>query len=122
MTTLLHSTYHEPWWNDYKYLNDHYARLSLALSSGKQINDILIIEPTTSAWLYDSYAKRNPKVTEKLDRSFQTFVTTLEKNQVEYDLGSENIIRDLGIVSKGKFIDRSGSLFKGCNTSYDGKS
>jgi hypothetical protein len=95
--------YHEPWWNDYKYINDHYARLSLALSSGRQINDILIIEPTTSAWLYDSYVKRNPKLAE-IGQSFQTFVTTLEKSQTEYDLGSENMIRDLGKVSRGKFI------------------
>ena len=54
--------YHEPWWNNYKYINDHYARLSLALSSGRQINDILVLEPTTSCWLYDSYVKPNPKV------------------------------------------------------------
>ena len=95
--------YHEPWWNDYKYLNDHYARLSLALSSGRQINDILIIEPTTSAWLYDSYVKRNQKYSE-IGQAFQTFITKLEKSQVEYDLGSENIIKDLGKVSKGKFV------------------
>lgn len=96
-------TYHEPWWNDYKYINDHYARLSLALSSGKQINDILVLEPTTSAWLYDSYVKRNPKNAE-IGQAFQTFVTKLEKSQVEYDLGSENIIKDLGSVKNGKFV------------------
>ena len=95
--------YHEPWWNDYKYLNDHYARLSLSLSSGRQINDILVIEPTTSAWLYDSYTKPNQKSNE-IGLAFQKFVTTLEKNQVEYDLGSENIIKDLGTISKGKFV------------------
>jgi hypothetical protein len=95
--------YHEPWWNDYKYLNDHYARLSLALSSGRQTNDILVLEPTTSAWLYDSYTKRNQK-SEEIGQSFQTFVTSLEKSQVEYDLGSENIIRDIGKVSNGKFV------------------
>ena len=95
--------YHEPWWNDYKYLNDHYARLSLALSAGRQINDILILEPTTSAWLYDSYAKRNQKYAE-VGQAFQTFVTKLEKSQVEYDLGSENMIKDMGSVSKGKFV------------------
>ena len=95
--------YHEPWWNDYKYLNDHYARLSLALSSGRQINDILILEPTTSAWLYDSYVKRNQKCAE-IGQAFQTFVTKLEKSQVEYDLGSENIIKDMGSVSKGKLV------------------
>ncbi len=95
--------YHEPWWNDYKYINDHYARLSLALSSGKQVNDILILEPTTSAWLYDSYTRRNPKNGE-IGQAFQSFITMLEKSQVEYDLGSENIIKDLGSVSNGKFV------------------
>ncbi|HBC80156.1 MAG TPA: hypothetical protein DEO60_07045 [Bacteroidales bacterium] len=95
--------YHEPWWENYKYINNHYARLSLALSAGKQINDILVLEPTTSAWLYDSYNARNKKVTE-IGQAFQTFITTLEKNQVEYDLGSENVIKDKGSVSNGKFI------------------
>jgi hypothetical protein len=93
--------YHEPWWNNYKYLNTHFARLSLALSSGKQINDILVLEPTTSAWLYDSYTQPNKKSSE-IGLAFQTFITTLEKNQVEYDLGSENIIKDMGSVSNGK--------------------
>jgi hypothetical protein len=95
--------YHEPWWNDYKYLNTHYARLSLALSSGKQVNDILILEPTTSAWLYDSYAKHNEK-TDEIGQAFQTFITKLEKSQVEYDLGSENIIKDRGSISGGKMV------------------
>jgi hypothetical protein len=95
--------YHEPWWNNYKYLADHYTRLSLALSAGRQENNILVIEPTTSAWLYDSYVKSSDK-TAAIGQAFQTFITTLEKNQVEYDLGSENIIKDRGSVNKGKFI------------------
>ena len=93
--------YHEPWWGDYKYINDHYARLSLALSSGRQINDILVLEPSTTTWLYDSYVKKNPKCHE-IGQAFQAFVTTLEKSQVEYDLGSENIMKDIGSISKGK--------------------
>jgi len=95
--------YHEPWWNDYKYINDHYARLSMALSAGHQVNDIIVIEPTTSAWLYDSYVKSNPKY-EEIGQVFQTFITRLEKSQVEYDLGSENMIKDMGSVKDGKFI------------------
>jgi hypothetical protein len=95
--------YHEPWWKNYKYLNTHYARLSLALSAGLQINDILILEPTTSSWLYDSYTKPDKK-SDETGQAFQTFITTLEKKQVEYDLGSENIIKDLGNVSGGKLV------------------
>jgi len=92
--------YHEPWWNNYKYINTHFTRLSIALSAGHQKNDILVLEPTTSVWLYDSYVKQNPKCAET-GQAFQNFVTTLEKNQVEYDLGSENIMSNLGSVSKG---------------------
>lgn len=95
--------YHEPWWNKYKYINDHFARLSLALSAGIQKNDILILEPTTTAWMYDSYAKRNEKTME-IGQAFQSFITRLEKHQVEYDLGSENIIRDIGSVKNDIFI------------------
>ncbi|MGC1392241.1 MAG: hypothetical protein WA816_14495 [Bacteroidales bacterium] len=95
--------YHEPWWNNYKYLNKHYARLSLALSAGRQINDILILEPTTSAWLYDSYTQPDKKYSE-IGQSFQSFITKLEKSQVEYDLGSENIIKDMGRVSDSKLV------------------
>ncbi|MEE0622736.1 MAG: glycosyl hydrolase, partial [Alistipes onderdonkii] len=37
-----------PWWEDYKVLNDYFARLSLVLSQGEQMNDILVLEPTTT--------------------------------------------------------------------------
>ncbi len=97
-------SYHNPWWKSYKYLNDYYARLSLALSSGTQENKILVIEPTTSAWLNDSYINSGRKVALKeIGESFQQFVTTLEKNQVEYDLGSEDIIRTHGTSGKNGF-------------------
>ncbi len=92
-----------PWWSDYKAQNDYFARLSLLLSQGEQINDILILEPTTTAWLYFSYVRGHQK-TMDVGVSFQHFVTELEKSQVEYDLGSENIIKDRGSVSGQSFV------------------
>ena len=91
-----------PWWNNYKTLNDYFARLSLLLSQGEQLNDILVLEPTTTVWMYYSYVRSNEKVM-SIGTNFQRFVTTLEKNQVEYDLGSENIIKDNGRIKNGKF-------------------
>jgi len=92
-----------PWWSDYKSQNDYFARLSMILSQGKQENDILILEPTTTAWLYYSYIKGHP-TTMEVGINFQNFVTRLEKSQVEYDLGSENIIKDQGKVSDKMFV------------------
>lgn len=96
-------TYHSPWWSDYRTQNDYFARLSLVMSKGVQQNDILIIEPNATLWSYYSHTNSSPKLME-IGQAFQTFVTTLEKNQVEYDLGSENIIKDQGAVTDGKFV------------------
>ena len=92
-----------PWWEDYKVLNDYFARLSLVLSQGEQMNDILVLEPTTTIWLYYSYVMNDPRCME-IGSAFQRFVTTLEKAQAEYDLGSEHIIKDRGSVRGGKFV------------------
>lgn len=96
-------TYHSPWFGNYKVLNDYFARLSVVMSKGVQENDILILEPTSTIWGYFSHSRRNPALME-IGRAFQAFVTLFEKNQVEYDLGSENIIKDRGRVENGKFI------------------
>jgi len=54
-------------------------------------------------WSYYSHTGSNQALNQ-IGRSFQDFVTTLEKQQVEYDLGSENIIKDHGRIEKDKFI------------------
>lgn len=92
-----------PWWSNYKSQNDYFARLSMLMSQGDQLNDILVLEPTTTAWLYFSYLRGHAKTMET-GISFQNFVTKLEKSQVEYDLGSENIIKDQGKIKNGSFI------------------
>lgn len=96
-------TYHSPWWPHYKILNDYYGRLSLVLSKGRQRNDILVIEPTSTLWSYYSYTGSNKKLME-LGTTFQSFVTALEKNQVEYDLGSENIFKNRAQVKGDAFV------------------
>jgi len=95
-------SYHSPWWPYYKSLNQYFARLSLALSIGQQVNDILILEPTTSTWMYSTYQNPLPR-RQKIGQEFQSFITKLEKAQIEYDLGSENIIKDHGKVIANKF-------------------
>lgn len=96
-------TYVSPWWNNYRELNDYYGRLSLVLSKGIQKNNILVLEPNSTLWSYYSHVSSSPKLME-IGKSFQSFVTALEQHQVEYDLGSENIIKDHGTVDKNNFI------------------
>ncbi|WP_300599551.1 glycosyl hydrolase [Niabella sp.] len=95
-------SYQNSWWPYYKPLNEYFARLSYALSRGIQKNTVLVLEPTSTAWMYHSRVKSNDRFFETGNR-FQAFVTQLEKAQAEYDLGSENIIKDHGSVAKNQF-------------------
>jgi len=94
-------SYHNPWWEHYKALGDYFGRLSLALSAGEQVNHVLVIEPTTTAWLYASAGAPDKRMME-VGTAFQDFVTRLERMQGEYDLGCENIMRNLGKAAGGK--------------------
>ncbi|MDR0698907.1 MAG: hypothetical protein LBG28_06790 [Tannerella sp.] len=96
-------TYHSPWFDNYKTQNDYFGRLSLVMSKGVQQNDILVLEPNATLWSYYSHTGSHPALME-IGKNFQAFITLLEKSQVEYDLGSENIIKDNGRVENGKFI------------------
>ncbi|MCP4452784.1 MAG: hypothetical protein GY809_15080, partial [Planctomycetes bacterium] len=44
-------SYHEPWWEDYHVMADYFTRVTAALTQGEQINHILVLEPTTTAWM-----------------------------------------------------------------------
>ena len=89
---------HAPWWQAYGVLGHYFGRLSVALSSGEQRNAILVLEPTTTAWMYYSPTQSNERL-EAVGTDFQDFVNDLEARQVEYDLGSECILKDQGRVS-----------------------
>jgi len=95
-------SYHEPWWQHYHVLADYFGRLSLALSAGEQVNHVLILEPTTTAWMYARSGKNNadPRLA-AVDQAFRPLLNRLEAMQGEYDLASERILADLG-KAKGK--------------------
>lgn len=95
---------HEPWWHLYHYLADHFGRLSLALSAGRAQNPLLVIEPTTTAWMYAGPGVPRDSLNARVGEPFQSFVTRLAHEQVEYDIGSEWILGQIGRVEDGAFV------------------
>jgi len=101
-------SYHAPYWDQYTTQNDYFGRLSYVLSAGQQLNDIVVFEPTTTAWMYyqsggESESENNP-VLNALNRSFRQLLNGLEEKQIEYDLACENIVKDQGSVNGKEFI------------------
>ncbi|MHC4585175.1 MAG: glycosyl hydrolase [Planctomycetota bacterium] len=92
-------SYHEPWWQAYNVMASYFTRLSTALSSGQQINTILLIEPTTTTWMYQPDSSHRENLN-KIGNEFQQMATVLSKAQVEYDIGCEDIIARNGSVEE----------------------
>ena len=94
-------SYHEPWWKHYKLMGDYIGRISMAMSSGQQINQTLVLQPNTSAWMYFARRDKNPAIYTIRD-GFKNFVYQMEQLHLEYDLGSENVLKVLGSIKGDK--------------------
>jgi len=103
-------SYHAPWWDAYHVRAQYVTRLSLVMSQGRQINRVLVMEPTTTTWMYQGATDPPGKLAEVGNR-FQAMVLDLEGAQAEYDIGCEDIIGRVGSVD--------GATFKVGYGSYD---
>jgi len=93
-------SYHEPWWKAYHVMAGYFTRLSLVLSQGEQINRVLLIQPTTTAWMYQADSSQGTRLGE-IGNKFQDMVLSLEHAQVEYDIGCEDIMAREGSIEEG---------------------
>ena len=89
-------SYHEPWWEAYHVNAGYLARVSCALSQGDQVNRLLVLEPTTTAWMYQGNAAKLKEIGDE----FCKLLMSLERAQIEYDIGSEDLIARHGNVQQ----------------------
>jgi hypothetical protein len=93
-------SYHEPWWEAYHVNAGYLARLSCALSQGQQVNRVLVLEPTTTAWMYQGHKARLKEIGD----DFFNLLMALEAAQVEYDIGDEDILARNGSIKDGELV------------------
>jgi hypothetical protein len=92
---------HEPWWPYYNTLADYFGRLAVVLSQGEQVNRVLVIEPTTTAWMLYSPAAESEDF-RTVGTDFQRFVHLLEAEKIEYDLASEKTLQEFGSTAHAR--------------------
>jgi hypothetical protein len=95
-------SYHEPWWPAYHIEGRYIERLTAALTRGRQVNAALVIEPTTTAWMHNTEAGTSRL--NEVGQGFFQLLMELEKSQVEYDLGCEEIMKNHGSVQTGGLV------------------
>ena len=102
--------YNTSWWKYNHIVEDYYARLSMILSKGQIVRNVLVLHPLSTAWSmmgsdmendgmwqWDSYARQ---VNAYGDR-FNALLRLLMGEHFDYDLGDESILRYYAGVEQG---------------------
>ncbi len=102
--------FQSPWWEHYKHLEDYYARLNVALTRGRCVQDVLVVHPIES-----TFARFRPRMLEHDDpQKFMLFHTSedvlfcdealislrnmLLENHFDFAYGDEEMMSRLGDV------------------------
>ena len=88
-------SYQSPWYKEYSYVEDHFARLNTVLTRGQPIVKVGIIHPVESYWLHWGPKESTNTIREQLDNNFQDITNWLLLGQVDFDYISESLLPDL---------------------------
>lgn len=81
-----------PWFEEYKLIEDHFARLNAVLSRGKPATQVAVIHPIESAWLAWGPKAQNEATAGSLEHCFQQLPQWLLYNGIDFDFVSEHSI------------------------------
>jgi len=84
--------YQAPWYLKFKKIEDHFARLNTALTRGKALNDVAVIHPIESYFLYLATGKMSSKMGKALDKKFLSLADWLLFDGYDYDYISESLL------------------------------
>jgi hypothetical protein len=103
--------YQSPWWNLYSKVEDHYARINVLMSRGREVRDILVIHPIESMWAIYNHSHEEQQA---LQTNFWQLRDKLLAANLDFDYGDEDIMSRHGRVSK----DKDGATIKVAKAAY----
>ncbi|MBO5667779.1 MAG: hypothetical protein J6S43_01505 [Lentisphaeria bacterium] len=99
----LSSFYHQPWWEDYKILNDYFSRTGMLLAEGKCQVSTLVIHPISSLWKL--YTGNDAQLQHGLfQKTADTITSELDRHFIPHHYADEIIVDECGSVDNGRFI------------------
>ena len=84
--------YQSPWYKEYKYIEDHYARLNTALTRGKPHVNIAVIHPIESYWINFGPEENTGVLRAEMDKKFFDIIDWLLLGTVDFDFVSESLL------------------------------
>jgi hypothetical protein len=86
--------YQSPWYKEYAYVEDHFARVNTVLVRGTPIVRVAVIHPVESTWVVFGPNDRTAARREELDKQFADVTNWLLFGQMDFDYVSESLLAD----------------------------
>ena len=84
--------YQSPWYAEYNYIEDHFARVHTALTRGKPVVRVGVIHPVESYWMHWGPSEQTALVRDQLDENFKNVTKWLLFGSVDFDYISESLL------------------------------
>lgn len=84
--------YQSPWWKEFSYLEDHFARVNTAMTRGKPVVKVGVIHPVESFWLHWGPNDKTALARENMDKKFQNVTDWLLKGSIDFNFISESLL------------------------------
>ena len=86
--------YQSPWYKEYKYIEDHFARVNTVMTRGKPVVHVGVIHPIESFWLKFGPLSQTNLQRNELQRKFYEIINWLVFGSHDFDLISESLLTD----------------------------
>ncbi|MCD6360991.1 MAG: hypothetical protein J7M38_09005 [Armatimonadetes bacterium] len=96
---------HSPWWKYYNVVEDYFGRLSLMLTQGEMVADVLVVHPVESAWGLPLPPEREGGgPVEELQKPLDRLIFGLTGHHIGWDFGDEGIMERHASTADGELV------------------
>ena len=88
-------SYQSPWYREYRYVEDHFARVNTALTRGTPYVRVALVHPVESYWLHYGPNEQTRLRRDELDDNFKNVTEWLLKGNVDFDYLCESTLPQL---------------------------
>ena len=86
--------YQSPWYKEYKYVEDHFARVNTLMTRGTPDVNVAVIHPVESVWLHMGPRDKTSGVVEDLERRFSEITEWMLFGDIDFDFVSESLLAE----------------------------
>ena len=84
--------YQAPWYQEFKYIEDHFARLNTVLTRGRALVNVAVLHPIETTMLRFTTREKSGAFLKQQEEAFQYLVSSLLYGAIDFDFISEALL------------------------------